>query len=197
MRFARASRVTAYEPTSRKRSAVVRRQRLERERLPLFAAEIAEGQTDPDQVLADRAVSWVERQRERRAQLARDWWRARAELRALPLDEKAAFIRYWNRSKCPANAGYMLSYLNMFRDGRIVMHAGEMHDRSNLEWEQQAKAKIQGMTDQDLDRMIQTHISPLFAEWGRQERRRRAEASAVERVSLRLARPSRRRRGAR
>lgn len=197
MRFARASRVTAYEPTSRKRSAVVRRQRLERERLPLFAAEIAEGQADPDQVLADRAVSWVEHQRQRRAQLARDWWRARAELRALPLDEREAFIRYWNRSKCPANGGYMLSYLNMYRDGRLVMHEGEVHARSNLEWEQQAKAKIQGMTDQELDRMIQTHISPLFAEWGRQERRRRAEANAVEPVSRRIARPSRRRRGAR
>ena len=64
--------------------------------------------------------------------------------------------------------------MNMFRDGRLIVHEGEVKSRSDVEWERDRKAKIAAMTDSELDRMIQTHISPLFAEWGREERRRRA-----------------------
>lgn len=185
MKFDRAFRVTPYEPTSRKRAAVVRRQRLDREKFPLFAAEIAEGQDDPDQVLADRAVHWVERQRKRRTYLAQQWIEARAQLRALPPVERAAFVRYWNRMKCPHDAGYLKSFLHMFGDGRLVMHEGEVASAHEIEWERDRKAKIADMTDDELAHMIQTHISPLFAEWGREERRRRAEAAAAEAPSAR------------
>lgn len=179
MRFDRAFRVTAYEPTSRKRAAVVRRQRLDREKFPLFAGEIAEGQADPDDVLADRAVHWVKRQRERRAYLAQQWIEARARLRTLPEPERAAFIRYWNRSKCPADAGYLKTLLHMFSDGRLVLHNGEVRDRAGLEWERQRDAKIAAMTDAELDHMIQTHISMMFVDLGRAEKRRRWEAQQL------------------
>ena len=64
--------------------------------------------------------------------------------------------------------------MNMFRDGRLIVHEGEVRPRSDVEWERDRKAKIAAMSDLELDVMIQTHISPLFAEWGREERRRRA-----------------------
>lgn len=179
MRFSRGFRVTAYEPTSRKLAAVKRRQRLDREKFPLFADEIAEGQPDPEQVLIDRAVHWVERQQARRDDLAQQWREARAQLRALPDDRRAAFVRYWNRSKYPGDASYLKSALRMFERGDLVLHEGEVHSRSNLEWEQKTRARFAAMTDAELDRMIQTHISPLFAEWGREERQRRFAARAA------------------
>src|SRR3546814_8451009 len=67
----------------------------------------------------------------------------------------------------------------MFRDGRLIVHEGEVRPRSDVEWERDRKAKIAAMSDLELDVMIQTHISPLLAEWGRVERRRRAELSAT------------------
>lgn len=190
MRFSRGFRVTAYEPTSRKLAAVKRRQRLDREKFPLFADEIAEGQPDPEQVLIDRAVHWIERQQARRDDLAQQWREARAQLRALPDDRRAAFVRYWNRSKYPGDASYLKSALRMFERGDLVLHEGEVHSRSNLEWEQKTRARFAAMTDAELDRMIQTHISPLFAEWGREERERRfAERAAID--PPQPARPSR------
>src|SRR3546814_4687443 len=72
-----------------------------------------------------------------------------------------------------------LTYINMFRDGRLIVHEGEVRPRSDVEWERDRKAKIAAMSDLELDVMIQTHISPLLAEWGRVERRRRAELSAA------------------
>ena len=187
MRFSRGFRVTAYEPTSRKLAAVKRRQRLDREKFPLFADEIAEGQTDPEQVLIDRAIHWVERQQARRDYLAQQWREARAQLRALPDDRRAAFVRYWNRSKYPGDAGYLKSALLMFERGDLMLHEGEVHSRSNLEWERATRAKFAAMTDGELDHMIQTHISPLFAEWGRQERQRRF----ADRAATQPAQPAR------
>lgn len=158
--------------------AAERRLRLDREKFPLFAAEIAEGQPTPEELLDARASAFVSNQQANRDREARNWRRARAELRAIPEPDRSAFIRYWNRSKCPGNAGYLLSYMNMFRDGRLIVHEGEVRPKSDVEWEQGVKAEMAAMTDLELDTMIQTHISPLFAEWGREERRRRAELSA-------------------
>lgn len=178
MRFTPHQGIYAYERTNRKLKAAERRLRLDREKFPLFAAEIAESQPTPEELLDARGKAFVENQQANRNREARNWWRARGELRAIPAPERAAFLRYWDRCKCPGNAGYLLTYINMFRDGRLIVHEGEVRPRSDVEWERDRKAKIAGMTDLELDVMIQTHISPLFAEWGREERRRRAELRA-------------------
>src|SRR3546814_9863695 len=89
------------------------------------------------------------------------------------------FIRYWGRCKCPGNACYLLTYINMFRDGRLIVHEGEVRPRSDVEWERDRKAKIAAMSDLELDVMIQTHISSLLAEWCSLERGRSAELSAA------------------
>lgn len=174
MRFTPHQGIYAYERTNRKLKAAERRLRLDREKFPLFAEEIGESQPSPEELLDARARSFVTHQQDNRDRAARNWWQARAELRAIPEPDRSAFIRYWNRSKCPGNATYLLTYMNMFRDGRLIVHEGEVRPRSDVEWERDRKAKIAAMTDLELDVMIQTHISPLFAEWGREERRRRA-----------------------
>ncbi len=178
MRFTPHHGIYAYERTNRKLKAAERRLRLDREKFPLFAAEIAESQPTPEELLDARGKAFVENQQANRDREARNWWRARAELRAIPEPGRGAFVRYWDRSKCPGNASYLLTYINMFRDGRLIVHEGEVRPRSEVEWERDRKAKIAAMSDLQLDLMIQTHISPLFAEWGREERRRRAELSA-------------------
>lgn len=174
MRFTPHQGIYAYERTNRKLKAAERRLRLDREKFPLFSAEIAESQPTPEELLDARGKAFVANQQDNRDRAARNWWRARAELRAIPEPDRAAFVRYWDRCKCPGNATYLLTYINMFQDGRLIVHEGEVRPRSDVEWERDRKAKIAAMTDLDLDVMIQTHISPLFAEWGREERRRRA-----------------------
>lgn len=179
MRFTPHQGIYTYERTNRKLLAAARRLRLDREKFPLFADEIGESQPTPEELLDARARSFVANQQDNRDRAARNWWQARAELRAIPEPDRSAFVRYWNRCKCPGNATYLLTYMNMFRDGRLIVHEGEVKARSDVEWERDRKAKIAAMTDAELDVMIQTHISPLFAEWGREERRRRAELNVA------------------
>lgn len=188
MRFAPLRRPTEYEATSRKRSAVLIRQRKDREKLPLFGELIRETQADPDDVLRDRAASIMRNQIENRQRAAADWLRGRSAMRALPEPERGAFLRYWNRLKSPATGTYLLSYLNMLATGRLVMEGGEIDSREDVAWRAKSLAKIAAMSEADLEKMIQTHISPMFVEWGRAERRRRAEAAAAEAPAPRLRR---------
>src|SRR3546814_12461278 len=70
MRFRRWPRPTAYRETSRKRAAFLRKQRLERAALPLFAAQIDARQHGIDEEMARRAIWWVDYERDRRDQRA-------------------------------------------------------------------------------------------------------------------------------
>src|SRR3546814_7086460 len=91
--------------------AAARRLRLDREKFPLFADEIGESQPTPEELLDARARSFVANQQDNRDRAARNWWQARAELRAIPEPDRSAFVRYWNRCKCPGNATYLLTYM--------------------------------------------------------------------------------------
>src|SRR3546814_3328014 len=93
-----------------------------------------ESQPTPEELLDARGRAFVENQQANRGREARNWWRARAELRAIAEPDRAAFIRYWGRCKCPGNACYLLTYINMFRDGRLIVHEGEVRPRSDVEW---------------------------------------------------------------
>ena len=84
MRFAPHHGIYAYERTNRKLKAAERRLRLDREKFPLFAEEIGESQPTPVELLAARARSVVTSQQNSRDRAARNWWQARAELRAIP-----------------------------------------------------------------------------------------------------------------
>src|SRR3546814_17723575 len=62
MRFTPHQGIYAYERTNRKLKAAERRLRLDREKFPLFAAEIAESQPTPEELLDARGRAFVENQ---------------------------------------------------------------------------------------------------------------------------------------
>jgi hypothetical protein len=109
----------AFTDTSRKRAALRRKQRLEREALPLLAEQIAEAQPSEDQVMQDRARAWSEQEiRDRRTRAAK-WCEARSLIAALPDDERRAVRRAWNCAPYPADPSYLLSVLHSHSLGRI------------------------------------------------------------------------------
>jgi hypothetical protein len=121
MRFQRHVR-HVYEPTDRKGAAILRRQRKERDALPLFAAEIASGQLTVAEEHRLRTLAWEKSQREWRARLAREWRQARAELVTFPPAEREQLLRHWNRHRwLPGTPGYLLNMLHRHRTGRLDM----------------------------------------------------------------------------
>lgn len=99
MRFHRFGHV-AFNDTARKRAAFLRKQKAEREALPLFAAQIAEEQISVDQEMAERDICWERSSAERRQHHADDWRRGRARMRQYPEHIRSALMDYWNR-RCP------------------------------------------------------------------------------------------------
>ena len=108
-----------FEDTRRKRLALVRSQRMQRERLPLFADLIAETQPCADVVMEQRAAGWIEWTRRDRAKRAEDWRRARARLAGYGGNVRPALLNYWNGCSWPADPGYLLTMLHMFDTGRL------------------------------------------------------------------------------
>ncbi|TIQ93943.1 MAG: hypothetical protein E5X36_28125 [Mesorhizobium sp.] len=80
MRHFRTRRYGPFEDTRRKRLALARKQRLEREKLPLFSEMIAEEQPDADTVMAQRAEQAVIWEQNTRGRRAANWRRARSRL---------------------------------------------------------------------------------------------------------------------
>tara|TARA_R110002051_G_scaffold154675_7_gene226832 strand:- start:4026 stop:4658 length:633 start_codon:yes stop_codon:yes gene_type:complete len=118
MRFKRSPR-HPFTDTPRKRAALRRKQRLEREALPLLADQIVEAQPSEDRVMADRALAWSEQEvRDRRAR-AEKWHEARRQIDALPDDERRAVRRAWDYAPYPADPSYLLSVLHSYSQGRI------------------------------------------------------------------------------
>ena len=108
-----------FEDTRRKRLALARKQRLEREALPLLADMVAADQMDADSIMRERAAAWEAqtiRDRQRRAEL---WRRARSRLSAYGDNVRPALLRYWNACRWPADPSYLLSMLHMFDTGQL------------------------------------------------------------------------------
>ena len=103
MRFRRWPRPTAYGDTSRKRAAFLRKQRLDRESLPLFAAQIAARQHGVDEEMARRAEWWDDYERDRRDQRAARWREARARLFALDDAPRHTVRALWRTCPYPAD----------------------------------------------------------------------------------------------
>ncbi|HQS08167.1 hypothetical protein [Reyranella sp.] len=122
MRFRRWHRPEPYGDTSRKRAAFLRKQRLEREALPLLANEIAAGQHGVDEEMARRAVWWDEAERERRRMRAASWRKARARLFALPDALRSTVREIWRDCPYPADPGYFADLLHQIDVGRVDPH---------------------------------------------------------------------------
>lgn len=112
MRFRRWHRPEPYRDTSRKRAAFHRKQRLEREALPLFADQIAAGQHGVNEEMARRAIWWDEAERERRRQRAAWWRKGRARLFALPDTLRARVREIWRTCPYPADPASFADFLH-------------------------------------------------------------------------------------
>ena len=117
MRFIKSTR-HPFTDTARKRAALARKQRAERDALPLFAAEIAAGQRSPDDVMQARAVSWAVSQARRRQWRAERWRQARREIDAMPPRMRRKVRAAWDGAPYPADPVYLLDFLHDLRIGR-------------------------------------------------------------------------------
>lgn len=107
--------------TRRKRLALERGRRRQREKLPLLAPIIREEQecTTPDEVMAARAEQWARTEQEWRDRRASDWRRARARLASYGENVRPRLLAYWQSCKWPGDPVYLLSMMHMFDEGRL------------------------------------------------------------------------------
>jgi hypothetical protein len=122
MRFRRWPRVTAYEDTTRKRAALARSQRLQREKLPLFADLIAARQPSEDEEMARRAEWWPRQQQEKRDERANAWRRARARLAAFDDQLRPVIVALWRTCPYPADPVCLLDLLHQIAVGLVDPH---------------------------------------------------------------------------
>lgn len=108
-----------FADTSRKRTAVLRHQRSEREALPLFAATIAAEQPAVDDVMTVRAANWTQQERKDRAHRAAKWREARRKLASYSGYVRPALAAYWQNCGWPADPVYLLEMLHMFDTGQL------------------------------------------------------------------------------
>ena len=108
MMFDRYPRYEGFRDTPRKRSAVLRKQKAEREALPLFADQVAALQPSVDEVMTCRAQRADGVEVERR-QFTAKWWRiARQTYFGLPAEQKAKVQVRWHRWWGPRNSSCLL-----------------------------------------------------------------------------------------
>lgn len=119
MRFTRKPHFGPYEDTRRKRLALARKQRLERERLPLFAEQIAAEQPDADTVMAERAVKWELYKQEDRDKRAARWRVARAKLFEYGPNVRMVLRNLWKTCPYPGDPTYFHDFLHSYDNGRI------------------------------------------------------------------------------
>jgi hypothetical protein len=119
MKFVKAQRHGPFQDTSRKRSALARKQRKEREKFPLFSDVIAEGQPDADTVMELRAIQWDQWQQSYRDDRAAKWREARKRLATYGDNLRPRLRHLWNTSPYPKTPVYLLDMLHSFSVGRI------------------------------------------------------------------------------
>lgn len=119
MRFGRWHRPEPYRDTSRKRAAFHRKQRLEREALPLFADDIAATQHGADEEMARRTIWWDEYERDRRDQRAAWWRKGRARLFTLPDALRARVREIWRTCPYPADPASFADFLHQIAVGKL------------------------------------------------------------------------------
>lgn len=119
MRFRPGHRPEPYRDTSRKRAAFHRKQRLEREALPLFADDIAATQHGVDEEIARRTIWWDEYERDRRNQRAAWWRKGRAQLFALPDPLRARVREIWRTCPYPADPASFADFLHQIAIGKL------------------------------------------------------------------------------
>lgn len=122
MRFARRRRYPSYEVTPRGLAGALRTQRRQREKHPLLATLIAEGQPSINQVMRDRAFGQADWEARTRQERADQWKRARSELYAISANQRSIILEYWNTHRwLPGNPERLSGILYDFRQGRLTL----------------------------------------------------------------------------
>ena len=135
MRHARVERSPEYVVTGRKLAALLRRQRIEREALPLFRELVREGQKAPAEVFRDRKAESVQSEAERRQREAAGWRKARAMLFSFSANERAALRHAWNSAPYPASYVYCCDMLRGYQNGRLAFgEDGRLYSKAHLAW---------------------------------------------------------------
>ncbi|WP_420013165.1 hypothetical protein [Tateyamaria sp.] len=109
----------AFTDTPRKRAALRRKQQRERDALPLFADQIAEGQPTEDEVMARRAVLPDQQETRWRSKRAVEWRKARRMIDSLPAEEGRAIRRVWDCAPYPADPSRLLGVLHSYSLGKL------------------------------------------------------------------------------
>jgi hypothetical protein len=117
MRFQRISEHEPFRDTARKRAALARKQKRERDSLPLLADQIAETQPDADTVMRERDRRWEADEIERRKRRAADWRRARARLFILGDNNRRVVREVWAVAPYPATPTYFIDMLDRIDRG--------------------------------------------------------------------------------
>ncbi|WP_299913076.1 hypothetical protein [uncultured Paracoccus sp.] len=122
MRFIKSTR-HPFTDSARKRAALIRKQKTEREAMPLFAAEIAADQRSSDDVMQTRAENWAASEARRRQRRAERWRQARREIDAMPPRMRRKVRAAWDGAPYPADPVYLLDFLHELRVGRRSINA--------------------------------------------------------------------------
>jgi hypothetical protein len=122
MRFRRWPRPTPFEDTTRKRAALLRKQRLEREALPLLADQIADQQPNVDDVMHYRAIDWMNAKHNCRKERAARWREARQRLFVLDDALRMTVRELWRTCSYPADPLYLAELLHGINVGRLDPH---------------------------------------------------------------------------
>lgn len=121
MRFHRFGKYE-FRDTERKRAAFARKQKAEREALPLFADQVAAEQIDVDAEMTARRLQWERHQAIDRKRRADKWREARRRLNDYQEPVRGALLAYWQGCKWPADPSYFLSMLHMYDTGRLSLN---------------------------------------------------------------------------
>lgn len=133
MRFLPYAKASPFEDTRRKRLALARKQRLERESLPLFAEQIAAEQPDADTVMAQRSDLWGRQQQANRERQAANWRRARTQLASYSDNVRSTLRALWNEAPYPGTPVYLLDMLHSYDAGRFDLdNPGWRYDGSKM-----------------------------------------------------------------
>lgn len=119
MRFEKLLRYD-FVDSPRRRSAVLRSQKRERDSCPLFADQIAAEQPDVDTVMEARRVAWIEKEIRDRQLCADKWREGRRRMREYPEPVRKQLMDYWNNHRwLPGTYVYFLDMMHMFDNGQL------------------------------------------------------------------------------
>lgn len=103
------ARDTTPNRLARARAALAR----ERDKLALFADQVAADQPTPEERLATIERDQVDFWKDHRNARARDWRNGRRWLRALPRGVQARIVEKWNRQRGPKDGTYFATFVRM------------------------------------------------------------------------------------